>query len=107
MSARPEDIDARLVQAIRYTLGVYVTLDDAAKVRAAIHAAGFVVEQGWQPISTAPRDVDVEVWNAATGAYRSRWTEDEWPMGFWERLGKWYPRPTHWRPLPAGPEVEE
>jgi hypothetical protein len=43
MSARPEDIDARLMQAISYTLGVHVTLDDAAKVRAALTTAGFVV----------------------------------------------------------------
>jgi hypothetical protein len=56
--------DARLMQAISYTLGVSVSLDDIAKVRAAIHAAGFAVvpvepteamldageedEQGWR-----------------------------------------------------------
>ena len=57
----------------------------------------------WQPIETAPHGEEIEVWNAVTGPYRSRYTAGTWPMGFWDKLGKWYPEPTHWRWLSKGP----
>ena len=59
----------------------------------------------WQPIETAPDKQDVLVWNAMTGAYVSRHDGvGEWPLGFWRGdLGEWYPRPTHWMPLPNPP----
>ena len=59
----------------------------------------------WQPIATAPRDCEVEVWNGMTGVYRSQFTNGQWPMGFWGYLGEWFPHATHWRPLPEGPMV--
>lgn len=54
----------------------------------------------WQPIETAPRDGRILVWSAVTGPYVTQHIDGEWP---WGRFGQWYPRPTHWRPLPDAP----
>ena len=80
---------------------------------AALSAAGWVVEQGWQPIETAPRD----------GTWIWCWHEEK----RWKRVGmrckasgpRWYysgtgfnaeyadDAPTHWRPLPAAPQEDK
>lgn len=65
----------------------------------------------WKPMSKAPKDRDVLIWNPVTGAYRSRFTENaeegcEWPMHFWERPGLWYPAAMKWAELPS-PEAAE
>lgn len=58
----------------------------------------------WQPIETAPRDMDILAYNSATGPYRTKFSDGEWPMRGWGYLdGTWYPRPTHWMPLPPPP----
>jgi len=58
----------------------------------------------WQPIETAPQDRRVMVWKEATGIYISEFEDGEWPMHGWGRRGGvWYPRPTHWMPLPEPP----
>lgn len=69
---------------------------------AALSAAGYAVEQGWQPIKTAPRDAmlllgHVEDTAPLVGYYhRGAWREHN---------GKGTPcKPTYWRPLPAPPE---
>lgn len=79
---------------------------------AALSAAGWVVEQGWQPIETAPRD----------GTWIWCWHKEH----RWQRVGmrsatsgpRWYysgtgfsaqyadDAPTHWRPLPAAPQED-
>lgn len=90
------------------TAAIYQT--HAGCVLAALSAAGLVVEQGWQPIETAPRD----------GTWIWCWHEEK----RWKRVGmrckasgpRWYysgtgfnaeyadDAPTHWRPLPAAPQ---
>lgn len=55
MSARPEDVIAN-------ALCMFGANDkhgrsiEAAAILAALRTAGFVIEQGWQPIETAPMD---------------------------------------------------
>ena len=83
------------------------------EIRAALSAAGWVVEQGWQPIETAPRD----------GTWIWCWHEEK----RWKRVGmrckasgpRWHysgtgvnaeyadDAPTHWRPLPAAPQEDQ
>lgn len=71
-------------------------------------AAGYAVEQDWQPIETAPKDgttiilhVDWEpltvagFWDVASGVWCVKW--DSHPLN-----GGFYPV-THWRPLPTAP----
>lgn len=63
-----------------------------------------MTDQGWQPISSAPRDGSYVLgfgphetrgsYMDAIHFYRDRWTIT-WMDGFGE--------PTHWRPLPAPP----
>lgn len=104
---------------------------DATAFRAALRAAGYVVEQGWQPIATAPRDgtevltlLDVGGVHVVHIAwYRSseEWQASGQYCGGWESLAEfegWWSytegavsqsklerhcAPTHWRPLPEGP----
>jgi hypothetical protein len=61
---------------------------------------------GWRDIETAPKDGrTILAYNAVTGAYTTAFKDDEWPLGFWGgQLGQWFPRPSHWMPLPAPPE---
>jgi len=45
----------------------------------------------------APRDVDILAWNVVTGAYRTRFTDGEWPLRDWLDSDSFhYPVPTHW-----------
>ena len=68
----------------------------------------------WLPIETAPKDEDILVFNAMTGAYRSRYQSScrkpktgEWPFYGWgNNVGIWYPDPSHWMPLPPAPKGE-
>lgn len=79
-------------------------------IRAALSAAGLCIEQGWQPIETAPRDGTlVHCWApAVAGDYPQpvqrldRW-EGKYAGFGWMRPGQPY---THWRPLPAAPQEE-
>ena len=102
MSARPEDVIISALQTLHGKDPEYDDGVDARAILAALHAAGLVVEQGWQPISTAPRDAML-----MTGH-----NEDTAPIiGYYHR-GAWREhngkgtviRPTHWRPLPQPPK---
>jgi hypothetical protein len=60
-----------------------------------------------EPISTAPHDRQIEVWNGFTGWYVSQFEGGEWPLRgpqqdgrFWEG-GVWYPVPSLWREIEA------
>lgn len=78
----------------------------------ALAAAGYVVERGWQPIETAPRDgAPIWAWN---GEYcQMEWfASDEWSgwLHCDPLLSDADPdpvQPTHWRPLPAPPAAKE
>ena len=58
----------------------------------------------WQPIETAPARGRFLAYNAMTGPYvTERFFQDgaeHFPLGWWGQFGEWYPRPTHWAPLP-------
>lgn len=58
----------------------------------------------WKPIQTAPESTRILLWNAAVGAYSSELIDGEWPLFIWNGMrGTWYPKPSHWMPLPAAP----
>ena len=100
-------------------------LSDADYVSGLIFAAGYAVEQGWQPIETAPRDgTEVLLWcvpgrhseSEMGSIFAALWwdvagPEDD-PDGDWiipladDKEGGWGSgafrwEPTHWRPLTA------
>ena len=109
MSARDDAIVGAAWAALHDDPKVF----DMAMFDAALSAAGFVVEQDWQPIETAPRD----------GTWIWCWHEEK----RWKRVGmrckasgpRWYysgtgfnaeyadDAPTHWRPLPAAPQEDK
>lgn len=73
------------------------------KFLTALAAAGYTIEQDWQPIETAPKDgTPVLVWWA-------HWCNHpivaSWYVGWSaeEAISSSGPDPTHWRPLPARP----
>jgi hypothetical protein len=63
----------------------------------------------WRDISTAPKDGPILAYNPVQGVYATRYDRGEWPHADWysDDLGRdaslWYPRPTHWQPLPSAP----
>ncbi len=102
MSARPGDV---IVQALQTLHGKDPDYDDGVDARAilaALRTAGLVIEQGWQPIETAPRDGrEVLLW--VHGIYVIGW----YHRGEWRHGPKGYAvSPTHWRPLPTPPECQ-
>ena len=87
------------------TAAIYET--QAGVYLSALFAAGLVVEQGWQPIETAPGHMGSEVllfippFAPMQGVRRSDGT---WMVGARSIIGRLAPgHPTHWRPLPAEP----
>lgn len=67
-------------------------------------------EGGWRPIETAPKDCPILAYNPVQGVYETRYDKGEWPHADWfsDDAGRtaslWYPRPTHWMPLPPPPQ---
>lgn len=61
----------------------------------------------WQPIETAPEAGGrVLVYNPVVGVYSTEYSKGEWPLRCWNgEPGTWFPRPTHWMPLPKPPEA--
>lgn len=84
------------------TLGVAVHRDSLeTAVANALRTAGTTVEQGWQPIETAPRSCIDGYCSFNCSFYRVHWYG-----GKWCEVGTNYALPvplTHWRPLPARP----
>lgn len=95
-----------LVTHLDETAGLYAPEAHADAILAALHAAWFVVEQGWQPIETAPRDgTRLLCYAPATEGRAAVVRNDYW----WVReRGFALMRPTqpytHWRPLPQPPK---
>lgn len=63
---------------------------------------------GWQPIETAPRDgTFIDIWTASG----TRLTDCRYDVdgAAWNLYARYEARqiPTHWMPIPAGPEVEQ
>lgn len=89
------------------TLGVAVHRDSLeTAVANALRTAGTTVEQGWQPIETAPRDrTPVQIAHeyndhdvVSIGTFYNN--------GWWKILGVDFVKPIAWRPLPAGPGAQ-
>jgi hypothetical protein len=67
----------------------------------------------WQPIETAPIDGRVFIaYNQFTGPYMTAAKpmppngDVRFPMYCWHGVkGTWFPRPTHWQPLPDPPAL--
>jgi hypothetical protein len=112
MSANPEDV---IVEAIQTYQGKDPDYDDRVDARAtiaALHAAGFVIEQDWQPIETAPTDgTAVLCWPFNYSSLFEGKAEPEIVIGFFSEDDWWCEStvaktfdPTHWRPLPTPPQ---
>lgn len=107
MSARPEDVIAEYID--RKFWGVP---KDAAALIAALRTAGFVIEQDWQPIETAPRDgTAVLCWPFNYSSLFEGKAEPEIVIGFFSEDDWWCEStvaktfdPTHWCPLPTPPQ---
>lgn len=77
-------------------------------ILSALSAAGYVVEQGWQDIATAPRDgVAILCYAPGTPDRAAIRRTDYWwiEMGAFAHMKPVQPY-THWRPLPAPPAQE-
>jgi len=66
----------------------------------------------WQPIDTAPKDVDVLLlYLDGSGVQPGYWDRDNdcWLACETKGLtgGRWYSTPTHWMPLPDPPPSEQ
>lgn len=80
----------------------------------ALSAAGWVAEQGWQPIETAPQDRMVLVY--APSPDPTRWHTSVCDLSPIICAAKWHPEGgwcvceirevTHWRPVPAAPQED-
>ena len=81
------------------------------EILAALRVAG----EGWQDISTAPRDgADVQLWSAEGWTPKAHWCAKKggWYEEYWDADWRSYSesaiyQPTHWRPLPAPPKEAE
>ncbi len=62
---------------------------------------------GWQTIDTVPKDDEILVYNKMVGVYQTQQTGGEFPCLYWGGTGVWFPRPTHWMPLPDPPETAQ
>jgi len=82
--------------------------DAITNILSALTAAGYAVEQGWQPIETAPRDGTRMLCYAPAAEDRASIVRSDF---WWVReRGFAHMRPgqpyTHWRPLPAAPQED-
>jgi hypothetical protein len=112
MSLRPEDV---IVEALQTCHGKDPDYDDGVDARAilaALHTAGFIVEQGWQSESTAPihnaapilllhRDGRIIIPDCFTVARHPENPPGQRFVGYWLHHGTVYSRNqfTDWRPL--------
>lgn len=95
--------------------------DEALAALRAIEGAGKKVEQGWQPIETAPRDgTQVDLWTVAPRQVWIATDRDPRVPNAWFSEGKWWVydehgddmcrseirNATHWRPKPTPPAFD-
>ena len=104
-----QDVIADCLKQLRRPGARTTDAGDAAFVTAALAAAGYVVERGWQPIETAPRTTTARlVWCPERQNIHS--------VTWWAQENNWaifggggrilMETPTHWRPLPDPPAAE-
>ena len=101
MSASPEDVIAKCCR-----LNIWLDAPEkTTAILAALRAAGYVVEQGWQDISTAPRDGAYQVTNRLGEVCLCQARDGSRIILNMPGYADWsWPEPaTHWRPLPAPP----
>jgi hypothetical protein len=75
-------------------------------ILSALAAAGYVIEQDWQPIKTAPKDGTqfIAWWQPCRLLPAGAWGECEWCNGGW--CHQFLAEPTHWKPPPVdGPHL--
>ena len=113
-----------LQQAIEALEGAdSIDTDMAAAITALRKAieAGMVVQQGWRPISEAPKDfiTDVDLWTDGVRVPDCIWAKPDgaskcdydWCMSEYENGYGWamkrVNKPTHWMPLPPAPTQED
>ena len=100
MSARPKDVIAEALHMPRYWPDdIRFKLPSA--ILSALAAAGYVIEQDWQTIETAPRDGTrfIAWWQPCAQVHDGRWHECQWRDGGWYH--PFFTEPTHWKPPPV------
>ena len=72
-----------------------------------------VEPEGWRPIEDNPPEIGTFLaYNPVVGVYQTVPVMQpdghiEYLMPIWAgKVGSWYPKPTHWKPLPAPPKDE-
>ena len=110
----PRDVGAAsLILEMNKWHGAYPAFSEAQAymdaILSALTAAGYVVEQGWRDIASAPRDgTRVLCYAPAAEGRASLVRNDYWWV---QERGFAHMRPdhpyTHWRPLPAAPTTKE
>lgn len=93
---------------LRHWTGKYHHNDFEATL-ASLKPAGrpTMTNDDWRPIETAPGDQRaILCFNQVMGVFIARkWDEHDYTCIDWNGVsGKWYPKPTHWMPLPEPPE---
>ncbi|MHB1310493.1 MAG: DUF551 domain-containing protein [Gemmatimonadaceae bacterium] len=108
MSAR--DVIAGCLKQLRRPGARTTDAGDAAFVTAALAAAGYVVERGWQPIESAPPMEPVLVFGGEVRyPVTASWTgvlDEPWALDALQDIGQEIDPPSHWRPLPDPPAAE-
>ncbi len=101
-------IDAALAQWLDNEPTAYVPIRD--DILAALAAAGYVVERGWQPIESAPPMEPVLVFGGEVRyPVTASWTgvlDEPWALDALQDIGQEIDPPTHWRRLPDPPAAE-
>jgi hypothetical protein len=97
-------------EAVKVLKSVVGVTPWAPRIKAAVEVAISALSdhppappEGWQPISTAPEDIDVLLWadgDFIVGGYFG--AREQWETPDLQEICD----PTHWRPLPAPPAPE-
>ena len=102
MSDLTEALDAVIeTENMDYYLPACMARD---RILAAIEAAGYAIEPGWQSVETAPHGEFVLLGWAENDEWKCEVAAARWG---WAIAGtgnrSWHGQATHWRPLPAAP----